>query len=35
MPFAATLMQLEIILLNEVSQKEKEKCQLMSFIYGI
>jgi len=35
MPFAATRMQLEIILLNEVSQKEKDKCHMMPFIYGI
>ena len=35
MPFAATWMQLEIIILSEVSQKEKDKYHMISFIYGI
>ena len=29
MPFAATWRQLEIIILNEVSQKEKDKYQMI------
>ena len=28
MPFAATLLGLEIIILNEVNQKEKDKCHM-------
>ena len=32
MPFAATWMELEIIMLSEVSQKEKDKYQMLSFI---
>ena len=32
MPFAATWTQLEIIILSEVSQKEKEKYQVTSLI---
>ena len=32
MPCAATQMDLEIIVLSEVSQKEKDKYQRMSFI---
>ena len=35
MPFAATWMQLEIIILNEVSQKEKDKYHMISLICGI
>ena len=35
MPFAATWMQLEIIILSEVSQKEKDKYHMISPIRGI
>ena len=35
MPFAATWMQLEIIILSEVSQKEKDKYHMVSLICGI
>ena len=35
MPFVATLMDLEIIILSEVSQTEKDKYHMISFIYGI
>ena len=35
MPFVATWMQLEIIILGEVSQKEKDKYHMISFICGI
>ena len=35
MPFAATWMDLEIIILCEVSQKEKDKYHRVSLIYGI
>ena len=34
-PFAATWMQLEIIILSEVSQKEKDKYHMISLICGI
>ena len=34
-PCGATWMDLEIIILHEVSQKEKEKYQMISFIYEI
>ena len=34
-PFAATWMQLEIIILSEVSQKDKGKYHMISLIYGI
>ena len=35
MLFTATWMQLEIITLSEVSQKEKGKYYMISLIYGI
>ena len=35
MPFAATWMDLEIIILSEVSQTEKEKYYRISLICGI
>ena len=35
MSFAATWMQLEIIILSEVSQKEKDKYPMISLPYGI
>ena len=35
MPFAATWMQLEIIILSEVSQKEKDKYHMIPLICGI
>ena len=35
MPFVATWMQLEIIILSEVSQKEKDKYHVISLICGI
>ena len=35
MPFAGTWMQLEIILLSEVSQTEKDKYHMISLICGI
>ena len=35
MPLAATWMQLEIIILSEVSQKEKDKYHMISLICGI
>ena len=34
-PFTATWMQLEIIILSEVSQKEKDKYHMISLIHGI
>ena len=34
-PFAATWMDLKIILLSEVSQKEKDKYHMISLICGI
>ena len=34
MPFVATWMQLEIIILSEVSQKEKDKYHMISFVCG-
>ena len=35
MPFTATQMDLEIIILSEVSQKEKDKYHMLSLICGI
>ena len=35
MPFAATGMQLEIIILSEVSQNEKDKYHMISLTCGI
>ena len=35
MPFAATWMDLEIIILNEVSQKEKDNYHMISLLCGI
>ena len=35
MPLTATSMQLEIIILSKVSQKEKDKYHMISLIYGI
>uniref|UniRef100_A0A4X1SNJ9 Uncharacterized protein n=1 Tax=Sus scrofa TaxID=9823 RepID=A0A4X1SNJ9_PIG len=35
MPFAATGIQLETLILSEVSQKEKDKHHIISFISGI
>ena len=35
MPLAATWMELEIIILNKVSQKEKDKYHMISLICGI
>ena len=35
MPFAATWVQLEIIILSEVSQKEKDQYHMISLICGI
>ena len=35
MPFAATWMELETLILREVSQKEKDKYHMVSLISGI
>ena len=35
MPFAATWMQLEILILSKVSQKQKDKYHIISIICGI
>ena len=35
MPFAATWMDLEVVILSEVSQTEKDKYHMISLICGI
>ena len=35
MPFAATWMKLETLILSEISQKEKDKYHMISLITGI
>ena len=35
MPFVATWMDLQIIVLSEVSQKQKDKYHILTHIYGI
>ena len=35
MTFAATWMNLEIVILSEVSQTEKDKCRMILLIYKI
>ena len=35
LPFAASWMDLEIIILSEVSQKEKDKCHMIPLMCGI
>ena len=35
MPFAATWMDLEIIIISEVSQKEKDKYRILMHICGV
>ena len=35
MPFAATRMDVEIIILSEINQKEKYKCHMLSLTCGI
>ena len=35
MPFAATSMKIEILIVSEVSQKEKDKYHMISLICGI
>ena len=35
MPFAATWMELETLILSEISQKEKDKYHIISLISGI
>ena len=35
MPFAAIWMELEMLILSEVSQKEKDKYNIISLISGI
>ena len=35
MPFAATWMDLEIVILSEASHTEKEKCHMTSLLCGI
>ena len=35
MPFAATWIDLEIIILSKISENEKDKYQMISLTYGI
>ena len=35
LPFAAAWMELETVILSEVSQKEKDKYHMISLIFGI
>ena len=35
MPFAATWMELETLIISEVSQKEKDKYHMIALIFGI
>ena len=35
MPFAATWMDLEIIILNEIRQKEKDKYHMISIMWSL
>ena len=35
MPFAATWMELETLILSEVSQKEKHKCHMISHTWNL
>ena len=35
MPFAATLMELETLILSEISQKDKDKYHMISLINGM
>ena len=35
MPAAATVIDLEIIILSEVSQKEKNKCRILTYIWNL
>ena len=35
MPFAATWVGLELIVLSEVSQTEKDKCHMILLIFGM
>ena len=35
MPFAVTWMELETLIMSEVSQKEKDKCHMISLLSGI
>ena len=35
MPFAATWMELETLILSEISQKEKDKYHMISYIWNL
>ena len=35
LPFATTWMDLESIMISEISQTEKDKCYMLSLIFGI